>query len=254
MAFRRRYRKSRFNKYRKTRTGVKSRRVRRNNPSRPLVRTTFPDTLMTKIKWSGSKSLPIQTADSPSIYYLRGNGAYDPDSASGGQSCYYWNEMAQLYDYYTVYASKVRVQYMGDANDGDAQVVQYGILPVVVPATLPTSARALGGIPYNKQKFSQLNLSAIPPQLTSYMSTKKIYGISQGKVNDDDQYSGATQSSVPAREWRWAIWAAIPNAGTNITQNAVLIQMDITYYIKFWGRAEQSATPAVPDPDGPTDP
>lgn len=217
-----------------------------------LMPQGFPDSAVTKLRWSGSKNIPVNNGDDPAFIYIRGNGPYDPDVASGGYYPYYYDNYAALYDNYVCYASKIKVTFLGPVANADGQKVVFGVVPFVVPATLPTTLR-VNEVPYASHKYAQLNISSITPSIKKYMTTQKIFGVSKTKVRDDDKFSALTNSNVPASEWRWAIYASRLAADPNLGAIAnVAIDIQVTYYVKFFGRAELAPRVSVPmDPPEP---
>lgn len=65
----------------------------------------------------------------------------------------------------------------------------------------------------------------------NYMSVNKFFGVSKSKIRDDDIYS-ATITANPATQFYWAIVLYDLNKAAAIA--SCRLQIDITYYVKFW--------------------
>lgn len=203
----------------------------------------MPNSIFTKVVYNCSKLMPtVNVAGTATVNYFRGNGPYDPDTETGGRFPLYWRNYAQLYNKYTCFGSKIKCTFVNntDATIG-AQNIIYGIIPFVVPGTLPTTVSVLNMQPQCKYKFSRINTSAIFPEIKYYMSTKNIFGISKKKVSDDDAFSGFVSTGVPADTWNWAIYVSQPELATGVVTSTI-VDVKITYYVRFFDRIEQNVT------------
>lgn len=225
----------------------------------------MPESIFTKVKYNVSKLMVTgNTAGEAAVLYFRGNGPYDPDTETGGRFPLYWRNWSQLYNKYTCFASKIHISFVpNDTDTQNKQSIIYGVVPVVVPATLPSTVSVLNMQPQCRHKYSVLNTSAIIPTLDHFMTTHKAFGVSKKKVSDDDALSGFTATGVPADQFNWAIYVAQPELATTGVVTKTIADISITYYVRFFDRIEQNVTdiagitsaPIVFDfPDGPSGP
>lgn len=222
-----------------------------------IIPMGLPDSMHTKLKYNQSFLFAIPaTADLATTANFRINGAYDPKAGTGGTFPYWFSEYARMYDKYTVFGSKIKVYYIANGDTIEKQTLEIGIVPFLENTTLSTSTAVLNEMPFSKHIFTQLNTAAIPPVLTNYAKCSRLFGVSKTKINDDDAYSaltnpGIASSGVPRSEAFWAVYAGYPSGSAASSTTNIIIDVTITYYIRFWQKAEV-ASPGSPNPDGPT--
>lgn len=217
----------------------------------------LPDSMHTKLKYNQQFLHAIAaTPAQASVANFRMNGAYDPKASAGGNFPYWFSEYARMYDKYTVFASKIKVYYIATGDTIEKQTLDIGIVPFLENTTISSDLQVLNEMPFAKHKFTQLNTAAITPVLTSFQKCSKLFGVSKTKINDDDAYSaltnpGIASSGVPRSECFWAVYAGYPAGSAASNTTSIIIDVTITYYIRFWQKAEVS-NPGQPSPDGPT--
>lgn len=101
-------------------------RKRENNlvdTSRVFTRYPFPKVFRTKMRWCRYQDLDAGATNAIATTYVSANGAYDPASlGAGALQPYGWDNLASIYDHYTVIGSKCTVRAVKQVdteNDND---------------------------------------------------------------------------------------------------------------------------------------
>lgn len=202
----------------------------------------MPDTYMVKLRFSQGYHHDATASVAFSAYIYRGNSIFDPIYASGtGQNQPLGrDQLAQLYQWYTVLGSSIKVHVVDQNGDGIARIV--GVTPVTEDNVANWASGNLSPReqPYGKWfSTAQANIATNGgnyrrlPVLKSYMSSNKIFGTTKQKIKDEDGYSAAFTTN-PTTQWLWYVWFDyMIKPGSN--QGMIFdIQVDITYYCKLW--------------------
>lgn len=186
---------------------------------------SIPQQMYVKLKYVESMTL----SGAPSMQLFRGNDLFDPNYTSTGHQPYLADQLAPLYQNFTVYASKIKVRAGTDGSLDGRLLVR------------PTHSSAT---------ISNFDLSCERPEtksclftperrcsITQYADTKRIIGVSDVS---DLEYAGRNNTSGPATPpnqiWYWAI-STIGADGSNIS---CPIEIELIYYVKFWKRTIQA--------------
>lgn len=250
MPFRRktgfRHRRSGFSRRRFHRGGFRrtGRRVfgrkRMSRPTTKVIRapTGISDRVFVKLRWSNVINF-IQTAGAAAVHTVKLNGINEPDGTN--HLPYGSNQWDQFYQNYRVHGSKITVRpsYPDSAGTGSSTIT-------VVPLNnggdpVLTADYPLDEMPYRKWITSNpYNIAGRSTEITSYMSTCKIFGVDKQTVRSEDGYAAPTFSNKSIGAWGdpvnigyWLV-VAFPSNGTD----SITMQMAITveYYIEFFNR------------------
>lgn len=200
----------------------------------------WPDRLYMKFKYdSGIISEQLAAVGSGITQEFRGNALYDPDYTDAGHQPYGYDQFADMYRDYMVYASKIEVTIWPN----QVNAVEMGVIPGpqgtfgdINTAFLREVARmkvkVAPSLRYHTSADNGLT-SGTSKTLTYYCTTKAIY-MDDLNVND----YGAAFGSNPNIEWDWhCIFRNVitPNhTETNFFQRRIII----TYYCLLYGRRE----------------
>lgn len=99
--------------------------------------TGFPASLRFRHRWCTYFTLS-STAGALATYRLSCNGLYDPDVTSAGTQPLYFDQLAALYNHYTVEKSKITVQ--GCAGNGQTDPMIFGVFINDDATVTPTTA------------------------------------------------------------------------------------------------------------------
>jgi len=166
----------------------------------------MPDRFKTVLKWTQV----IQAANTPAFrYVVRGNSAHDPGFTSGTSQPNGFNALAQVYSYYRVHWSKIKISYN---ITGPTATVPF-ILTVYPSITSNPFTAALQTFASTRYSSSQVMANGSVGGVSAYgaggtsnaitnaMSTRKIFG----DVQDSESVYGAAASADPAAPWFWVI-------------------------------------------------
>lgn len=197
-----------------------------------VARTPGPfgvaDQSLVALKYSQQISL-TSVAGALATHIFSGNSCFDPDVTGTGHQPYWFDQWAAFYADYTTLGSRVKI------TPCDQQPTAQGKVITLVPSD---GKAAFGSSntdliieqPYAKTMVYQASSNL--PQMTSYMSTGKIYGLRKDRVNTDSIFIASTGSS-PTGEWYWHIGMNPMASTTNVS---VELLVEITYYVKFSSR------------------
>lgn len=190
----------------------------------------FPKRILMTHRYCESVAL-TSTAGVINKYQFSCNGMYDPNITSTGHQPYYFDEMTNLYNHYTVIGSKIKVTvtpasanttgtYVGIYKDDDATTTNISDITVLAEQS--------------QKAIRAFNVGATDPVfLVSKWSAKKTFG---GSILGNDNLQGSV-SANPAEQTNYTLAVQGFSAGAN---NSVTFLVEITY-IAVW---DELKTPA----------
>lgn len=205
-------------------------------PTTAVLRSTsvFPDRKFVKLKWNYLLSAAPTVAAPSSRMNVSGNGCYDPDvSGISGGTPYAWPQMQNIYSNYRCYGSKYRVEILS-SNATTANYMKFSLYPQRDLTDVTTDIAAEQ--PYSKSVLHGSSNGNGRSHLTSFMSTKKMFGYT--KINQDDLFSAAL-NAVPTNQWYWILDYQTLN-GSNIADT--YLNITVTYYVEFFNLKLQNST------------
>ena len=169
---------------------------------------------------------------------FRGNSVYDPDYTGGGGQPTGFDQLAALYQRYTVYAAKTKCQLMNGPTN-QTTVASFAALSLLAD----TSGSSVGNytvidkLPHSNSYIPSgpiLSGSRTPRTVSMYTTTASMFGIDKDTVTNKANYS-ADVGSNPVNQWFQHVTVSNLDGGT---QANVAVYTKITYYVRF----EQPAT------------
>jgi len=229
-----RYRKRNYRRKRPTRyRGRRYKKYQRKGPSTKVIKFTtgIPDRMMLKLKYAQSVQLVDAVGGVDQFYAFRGNSIWDPDRTGVGTQPLGRDQWVNFYNYYTVHGSKINVQILNQKSASTESTVIVSLSPQITdPAIGGITTNELPTYPYCKWVLLSGSASGnLPKYISSYMSTRKIFG---EKDQLDDDYK-SLQGTNPTNQWYWRIQSNNVDA-TNIF--SVIMLVTITYYVEFQER------------------
>lgn len=163
------------------------------------------------------------TTGSLATWVFSANGMYDPDITGTGHQPMYFDQMAALYDHYTVIGSKVTVQLTPIASN-QAPVI-FGCYKNDDSTVTPTTISEL--MEQTDSKYQVVNFNANKPvKFTLKWSAKKTFG---GSVLGNDNLQG-TASANPTEQTTYTFYTKPMDGASTVGCFAnVTIQ-----YIAIW--------------------
>lgn len=166
------------------------------------------------------------------FYVFSGNSLFDPNITGTGHQPFAFDTWSELFGRYCVYGSAIEVQVTPQAT---ASVDNYTVKYCVNPFTFTTGLSSVGvdaqsEFPHAKSKYCTVYQQNSSDNLKHYMSTAKVFGVSNNIVESDDLYSGTTSSS-PSNQWGW--WITLNDSLEN-GSFSYWIRVKIRYYAKMY--------------------
>lgn len=210
-------------------------------PSRQVVKrpTFFADNCFVKLKYHFRSNM--QTAGSNNIVYDYAlNDIWDPDFSVGGKTAYGQEVWANFYQYFTVNASKIKIQFIGvGLSNPSAQALDVVLWPTA-SVTYGSDNDFNCVIPYAQQKIMNLvgGKNKAESEMRAFMSTAKITGVAKERVRTDPNFSGklstiSTGGSSPNNLTAWRISVQSADRGDTVSY---VLNGTITYYCKLYTR------------------
>lgn len=211
----------------------RKRMIRRRNGKVPKRSVTpFPKTRMVKLRYVTNIELDA-AAGATTSYGFRSNDLYDPDYSGTGAQPYYFDQLMQMYNKFTVVGSKIKVTPFGATTTGHYTIV--GIYrdndTTARTANLVESMEAPGtkwiGVGDSNQN---------PRVLTLTYSAKKTHG--KNPIADPDL--AGTASASPTNPDFFRIFCGCPTAATN--PGSVTCNVVIEYYAVLHDRIDPATS------------
>lgn len=188
----------------------------------------LPKAIFTKLTYS-EHVLVNSSTTTPGYYVYRLNSTFDPNQTGTGGQPYMRDTYAALYSYYVVSGAKVKVQASTD-----------GTYDILLTQRQTPNLYTVGDIDLEIERgaIKRTITNDKPSYISTYYSVSKGLGISKRKLFSDDQYSSgvAANPSIPL----YVQFAAI--ASDRSTTIGIDLQVEITYYVKFYSPIDQSAS------------
>lgn len=196
----------------------------------------FPRQFMTKLVYN--QVIDFNGATQFQNHVFRANSVYDPDYTGVGNQPMWFDEFAQLYQRYTVYASKIQCTFINQASEtGNAPFAHI----CVTPKNVATVALDIEDeLEYNRSKSSILAKGSGAQGVASinhYVNINNILGKTKYEKSDDVVSSAV--GSNPARQVYWHIMGSAFNAGDKFD---AYCKVKITYYVRFYDLSQVSGS------------
>jgi len=205
---------------------TKKAKAARNNPSRNLsfVRTGqgFPKKITITHRYQDQHALNTGALGVTNSYYYSCNSMFDPNTTGAGHQPFYFDQLAAIYDHYTVIGSKLTLRVA--KTDASTNVpVNVGIL-INDDTSGNTSLTALTEHPSSVYKVISTGNPVVT--MTSKWSAKQTFG---GSVLGNDNLQG-TSGASPTEQSYYQIFINSSEMGS---QTSVLLDVFIEY-IAVW--------------------
>jgi len=224
-------RRTRPRRYRKNRRKVFG-KTRRKAASALTIRqpSGLPDRLRVKLKYNEGLTWS-QAAGALSANIYRSNSLFDPDLTGAGGQPYLLDQWAALYGSYRVNGVKITAWFSMNGGGGFNSCM-IGITHSPESTSFGSSGQELiQEQPYTRKKFVKMGNSSVGQAVvSSYMSTRKILGLTKVQAQDQDYAALVTTNS--AKNWFSHVWCFCPD-GNGIAANS---KVDLTFYVEFFGR------------------
>lgn len=164
-----------------------------------------------------------------STYQFRANGMFDPDITGTGHQPYYFDQLAAVYNHYTVVGSRIKVRLT--KNDGANSVLTCGIF---INDDSTVTPGLTGLLEHPSSVHTTLGLSDQQTVLTKYWSAKKTFG---GSVLSNDDLQG-TVATDPTEQIVFTIFL---DSTASATQTSANLDVEIEY-IAVWDELKDIAS------------
>lgn len=201
--------------------------ARRYNRIPRGIATPFPRTRLVRHRYVENITFPAAAgAGFPTSYVFAANGIYDPNVTGVGHQPLYHDEMAALYQYYTVVGSRIKVTF--SQNPVDQQ--NYGII-LSQDSSLASNPTLL------KEEYGS-SVALIPSQRnmpfvqTKNFSAKKIFKTNMaGLLSDDTQRVQTGTNPGTKALYYFVIWRGPIDGGVTLATSIAQVEMS---FIVLW--------------------
>lgn len=200
-----------------------------------------PDRYFTKLNYADHRQAASGGATS-GLQQYRGNGIFDPDFTNTGGQPRGYDQLALLYQYYRVFASKIKVRYASATGIPTGQSIGSLMLAAGdLSSSVSTASDPLKEceLPRTKAKIFRYGSTDQPMgEIKRMYKTKNIWGLNKEAVANDDTFAAAITAN-PTNQWYWSI---IWRNGDDATALNLFIWVQLTYYCEFFNRVELSSS------------
>jgi len=216
--------------YRKRRPRVRRPRRGKNRASVAVSRSSpIPDRFLTKLRYSTLHALTTAGVAIPASYQFRLNSIFDPDLTGTGHQPLGHDEMATLYQKYTVRGVAWHITFTNQSTTDYADVCVM-LRPNTTAVSLMSTAL----------ETEHVRRGVVGPEsgsrnimtMKGYASIAKIRGVKASKVEIENEYSaliGANPNIVPTLQ----VYVENQNVNASITVN---FRLEMVYYVTFFDR------------------
>lgn len=216
--------------YRIAKNKTKTRRGRRNNGRGQLTESGPPNSLMTlsrglgfprKLRVRHRYTEPISiglSAGATSTYLWSCNGMYDPNITSTGSQPMYFDQLSAIYDHYTVFNSRLRLDISCPSS------VRYAFYvddDTSVATTVQQASQQVGAI-----LGMHLSTAVRPTSITRSWNAKDYFG---GDVFDNDNLQGTASANPSEQSYYTIAIAALDIAATPTVDILVTLEFDAVW-------------------------
>lgn len=198
----------------------------------------LPDRYMCKLVYTNSVVGASVVAGGYQRTY-RGNSINNVDTATAATHPIGWTDMMALYQYFRVLACKCVLTF---TNTSGTQTAATQSTDIVLWPTFDDAATSsylcdiAAGNPYAVRRVGDVtNVGSVT--IKSYMTTKKIAGVTGRQVMDEDNYSQTFGTGNPTDQWYWNV---IMQPSDRATTQTYTITAKITYYCVMESRQLQN--------------
>jgi len=187
-----------------------------------------PDVMQVRLTYSSRKTAQGGGATNIQDFIFRGNGAFDPDFATGGQQPLGYDQWANFYRRYRVIASKCVVRGTSDATI-DSRIT---VVPMNTSSGISDRSQIIEAY-MSKTVNTGQDTSQSKGYISHYMPTAVI----RGGPSDIVQYEVDLSSLVtdnPANQWYWHV--AGHGIGSGAVNFVIDLDIELTYYVQFYDR------------------
>lgn len=190
----------------------------------------LPDRIRVKLRYNEGLTWS-QAAGALAANVYRSNSLFDSDFTGVGGQPYLFDQWSAFYGSYRVNGLKITAWFSMNGGGGFNSCM-IGITHTPSSTSFGVASQDLiQEQPYTRKKFVKMgNTSVGQAVVSSYMSTRKILGLTKTQSQDQDYASLVTTS--PTRQWFSHVWCFAPD-GNNIAANS---KVDLTFYVEFFGR------------------
>jgi len=159
---------------------------------------SFPAKMQMSHRYSGVETLSC-TSGAVNTYKWAANGMYDPNISAAGHQPYYFDQLAALYNHYTVISSTVTMTFLPVNSAQGAMIV---CVADNDDSTVGNAGYVSNQIEQTNSKYVTLPTACAVGQVIRHSyDAKKIFG-ADALANDNLQGTGAAN---PTELWCWII-------------------------------------------------
>lgn len=183
-----------------------------------------------QMKMLYGENLSVNTSSVAASKVIRMNGLFDPEQSAVGHQPYYRDQIAVLYERYTVHGFKIELT--GTCTTGS---MFFGFKTQADTTVLSTASL---GIERPDCKYALVVAGGQPRTISHYYPINRVFGVSKSKIMDEDNFS-AEKGSDPVEQHYLQTFAQ--HADDSSTCIGVLTHK-VTYYCRWYDRTRHAAS------------
>ncbi len=183
----------------------------------------YADRALVTLKWAYSTNLTLPANLIPAQFGIRGNGPYDPWSATGGTQPVNYDDWSAIYAQYKVLSCRIMVRF-----NSPGTLIQAAIVPTLDSVV----------------SFNTFDEAVAQPFVTvceygaqqgtwfgNTMDTAKLFGQSRTQFTGDNEEFAAVVTGVPNSQWYWTVTARDPSsAGISLVPVEIMVEYKTLFY------------------------
>lgn len=217
------------------------RRKRKARVPRRRLRFGFPKNYTCKLRYVETVSFDPTATNTP-IYVFRCNGVFDPDYTNTGHQPAGFDQLAQMYGYYSVQGAALTAKIVGSAATGATISQALGVHMGVSP-TLPTHAGTVTNLVESGPQLYNTWTNVKTDNPTGTRPLKMLWNTRRSKklAYWDNDENTANTGALPGRQDYFVVYATNNGLGLeNPVRIDVMVKID--YIVKFTGHTALPST------------
>lgn len=190
-----------------------------------IVGDIFPDRLFCKMVFAITKINAVASLVSDTVF--KANDIYDPTLVGGSYRGF--NYLSQLYSRFTVYGSKITVQYQNTSGNVSSVIA-------VVPSSSQLAFTSYdSSLEQPRGKYTNISSIYNYATLSHYQSSMVPLGVTKRQMEDLDFSGSLSIPSAPNQAWWWHIVVGSTDTVVGVTG---VIKIKMVAYVQLFDRLQ----------------
>jgi len=193
-----------------------------------VLHSPFPAHYFCTMKYSHTSLLSVGTSGIYGTEQVFRTSLYDPDFTGSGHQPYSRDQIAQIWNKYTIYGVHIHIEVTDPSEDGlvVAMMLQpSGSSYTITGKTIDEIKEKTNGYTVNIN-----NTGSQTAKVDQYMDVAKIEGVSKSKIMNDDLYSSAMSTNPSLTPYFRVAVGNLRGSGSG----TVIVRTLLTFYVKCY--------------------